>query len=280
MRHLASSRGSAMLALMAAACVSLVLPAAAERAEVKPRRLALEGEPVRSVLWVGNSFFFFNNGIHRYVTGLASAAGRDNRIRNTIVSIGGSGIDWHDLDGYLKPGSKMGWYSFEGENEIRFNKPGRQYDTVVIMDCSQCPIHPELKAIFHEYAAKDARIARQHGVRPVFFMSWAYKDAPEMTAQLSEAYTTEGNANDALVIPAGPAFARAIAQRPELELYQPDKRHPTLAGTYLAACASYAALSGRSPVGNTYTGGLAPELARFLQGVAWEAVQEYYGTAK
>ena len=34
------------------------------------------------------------------------------------------------------------------------------------MDCSQCPVHPQLKGIFHEYAKKDADIARSHGARP------------------------------------------------------------------------------------------------------------------
>jgi hypothetical protein len=258
----------------------LALFVLAVQAQTTPARPDLGAAPPRSILWVGNSFFFFNNGIHRYVGGLANAAGRENRLRNVLVTIGGSGIDWHDLDGYLKPGSKMGWYSFEGDNEIVFNKPGQQFDTVVIMDCSQCPIHPQLSGIFHEYAKKDAEIARKYGVRPVFFMSWAYKDAPEMTAKLSEAYTAEANADDALVIPAGLAFAKAIAKRPALELYQPDKRHPTLAGTYLAACTSYAALTGKSPVGNTYTGGLDRELAQFLQAVAWETVQDYYASAR
>ena len=96
-----------------------------------------------------------------------------------------------------------------------------------------------------------------------------------MTAQLAEQYTRAGKANQAKVIPAGLAFARAIAQRPLLELYQPDKRHPTLAGSYLAACTTYAALHGKSPEGNRFTAGLAPELAAFLQTVAWQTVQAY-----
>jgi hypothetical protein len=68
-----------------------------------------------------------------------------------------------------------------------------------------------------------------------------------------------------------------VAKRPSLELYQPDKRHPTLAGTYLAACTSFAAIQKKSPVGNSYVGGLDPELAAFLQGVAAETVREYFG---
>ena len=98
-----------------------------------------------------------------------------------------------------------------------------------------------------------------------------------MTAQLAEQYTIAGNNNDVLVIPAGLAFAKAIAKRRDLELYQPDKRHPTLIGTYLAACTTYAALYKKSPVGNTYTAGIDPATAGFLQEMALETVQEYFG---
>jgi hypothetical protein len=77
-------------------------------------------------------------------------------------------------------------------------------------------------------------------------MSWAYADKPEMTAKLAEAYTVAGNANIALVIPAGLAFARVVKERPDLVLYQPDNRHPTLIGTYLATSTVYSALLHRA----------------------------------
>jgi hypothetical protein len=115
-----------------------------------------------------------------------------------------------------------------------------------------------------------------NGARPIFFMTWAYKDRPEMTPQLAEEYTIAGNDNDALVIPAGLAFAKAIAKRPDLELYQSDKRHPTLLGTYLAACTSYAAIYKKSPVGNPYTAGLDQAIAGFLQTIAEETVRDYF----
>jgi hypothetical protein len=108
-------------------------------------------------------------------------------------------------------------------------------------------------------------------------MTWAYSDRPEMTAQLAEQYTIAGNKNDALVIPAGLAFARALSKDPKIILYNADKRHPSLLGTYLSACTIYASLYKKSPVGNLYTGGIDAKTARFLQEIAWETVREYFG---
>ena len=259
-------------------CVSLLCVwavATTAQAQTKPKRTDLGNDAARVFLWVGNSFFYYNNSMHGHFGALAAAADAKSGYRSVSLTISGSGLDWHDIESYLRPNG-IGRYSFIANNEIRFNGAGRQFDGVIMMDCSQCPIHPQLKPVFHEFVKKDAEIVVKNGARPVLFMSWAYKDKPEMTAQLAEQYTVAGNANDALVIPAGLAFARAIEGRPELELYQADKRHPTLAGTYLAACTTWAALSKKSPVGNSYTAGLAPELAAYLQKAAWDAVQAYY----
>jgi hypothetical protein len=158
---------------------------------------------------------------------------------------------------------------------VTFNKIDRLFDVAVLMDCSQCPVHPDLKGIFVEYAKRHADTVRRHGARPVFFMSWAYQDKPEMTRELAEAYTRAGNDNDALVIPAGLAFARVVKDHPGINLYMPDKRHPSLAGSYLAAVTTYAALFNKSPVGASYAAGLEPPVARVLQEAAWETVREY-----
>jgi len=244
-------------------------------AQSRPKRVDLGGEG-NSFLWVGNSFFYYNNSMHGHVSRLAQGLTPAVSVRGVSLTISGSGADWHDIASYLKP-DLIGRYSFVGDNEIRFNKPGRQFDGVIMMDCSQCPIHPQLKSVFAETMKKHSQTVAAYGARPILFMSWAYKDKPEMTAQLAEAYTAAGNANDALVIPAGLAFASAIAKRPALELYVPDKRHPSLAGTYLAAATVFASLTKKSPVGSTYTAGLDAELAKFLQSIAWETVQAYYG---
>jgi hypothetical protein len=148
---------------------------------------------------------------------------------------------------------------------------------VIMQDCSQCPIHPRLKSQFHETARKDSQLVTKHGAKPVLFMTWAYGNRPEMTAQLAEEYTRAGNESRALVVPAGLAFAASIAKDPSIDLYESDKRHPSVAGSYLAACTVLGAVYGKSPVGNSYRGGLDPKTAAFLQTVAAETVRQYFG---
>ena len=231
--------------------------------------------PPKTALWVGNSFFYYNNSMHGHVGQLLAAAHPDERgYRQTSATISGSGLNWADLEAHFKPGG-VGSYSFDRNNNVVFNTFDKPFDVVIMMDCSQCPIHPELSKLFYETTAKDSEIARRHGAEPVFFMSWAYADKPEMTEQLAAAYVKAGAANHARVIPAGYAFARSIARRSDVQLYVADKRHPTVAGTYLAACTVLATVYGVSPVGNAYTAGLPADVAAHLQATAWETVQSF-----
>ena len=247
-------------------------------AQTKPAVTSLGPDFPKTTIFIGNSFFYYNNSMHSHVLAMQRVADPANKAayRSTSVTISGSGLDWHDVESYFRP-KAIGSYSFDEQNNLVFNKLDKLFDAAIMMDCSQCPIDPTLKSVFTEYTKKDSEIVRAKGTTPVFFMSWAYADKPEMTAQLAEAYTVAGNANNALVIPAGLAFAKAISKQPELNLYAIDKRHPSAAGTYLASCVVFAALTGRSPVGNSYLANIDAPTAAFLQNVAWETVQEYYG---
>jgi hypothetical protein len=98
-----------------------------------------------------------------------------------------------------------------------------------------------------------------------------------MTAQLAEQYTLAGNANGALVIPAGLAFAKAIAKRSDIALYVADKRHPSARGASPAAATTYAALYGKAPAGGPHPATVDAATAKFLQEVACKTVQKYFG---
>lgn len=229
---------------------------------------------IKSLLWVGNSFFYYNNSMHGHVTQLMTASGAKG-LRATSATISGSGINWHDVEAHFKPGG-VASYSFVGDNEVKFNTFDKPFDGVMMMDCSQCPVHPKLQPIFYEYVSKHSATARKYGAAPILFMSWAYQDKPEMTAQLAAEYVNAGKQNNALVVPAGLAFANAIAARPDLNLYVADKRHPSLMGTYLAACTVVASVYKANPKGLKYTAGLPADVATFLQNVAWDTAQAFH----
>lgn len=234
--------------------------------------------PPRSILYVGNSFMYYNNSLHNMTSRIARESANPGAAqhRATSLTISGSGIDWHDLESYLRPDG-LGRYSFVGDNEVRFNPPGRQYDSVLLMDCSQCPVHPTLAKIFFEYARKHSATARAKGVEPMFLMTWAYADKPDMTQGLADAYTEAGRQNNAHVVPAGLAFAASMTKRPDVNLYVSDKRHPSLAGSYLAAATMVASIWNVTPVGSKFTAGLPADVARHLQEVAWETARKYHG---
>jgi hypothetical protein len=258
----------------------LLIAAGAAQAQTRPT-VAQTGGGAKSFLFVGNSFFYYNNSMHSVFLRFVREADSANaaQYRATSATISGSGLNWHDMEAYLKPGGGMASYSFVGDNEVEFNTFDRPFDVVIMNDCSQCPIHPKLAGLFHDYVRKHGDTAKRFGAAPVLFMTWAYADKPDMTQLLAEQYVRAGNDNGMLVIPAGLAFAKALQRKPDLALYASDKRHPSPAGTYLGAATAYASLFRRSPERMPVSmPGVDAETATLLRAVAWETVTDFHGS--
>ncbi len=122
---------------------------------------------------------------------------------------------------------------------------------------------------------------RAIGARPILFETWGHRDgSPEdglpdfatMEAALEQGYDQVASDVGAQVAPVGVAWRTARLVAPQIDLWQPDGSHPTMAGTYLAACVIYATIFGRSPVGLGYDAGLGADTAHVLQSVAAQTV--------
>jgi PKD repeat protein len=70
------------------------------------------------------------------------------------------------------------------------------------------------------------------------------------------------------VAPVGVAWKYIIDNHPTINLYSADGSHPSLEGTYLAACTFYASVYRKNSTGATYTAGLNPTVAGILQSAA------------
>lgn len=218
-------------------------------------------DPPQHVLLVGNSFYYYNRSLHNHLRDLVSAANPETQKSYTFRSLTVSGARLGDMQGAL-------------EEQLK----SRKWDIVILQGHSTEPIESDKVRSegFRAAARRADKAVQDAGAKSAFFMTWAQQDKPEMTRALADGYTGIANEVGALVIPVGLAFERSLKARPDLVLHYRDKVHPSLAGTYLAACTFYAALYRKSPAGLGYISELDPETAKFLQGVAWETVKAFY----
>jgi hypothetical protein len=122
---------------------------------------------------------------------------------------------------------------------------------------------------------------RQAQARPLLYLTWGrqrglpeqgFADFDSMQAQLTLAYTQIAQEMRIEVAPVGEAWKAALGLDPSVALWQENGSHPTVAGTYLAACVFYAALYQTSPEGLDFTAGLSKGQAQALQTAAARTV--------
>ena len=203
----------------------------------------------RNVLFVGNSFTA-RNDLPGLIEALTAAGGKP--FRHQLVQAGGASLRAH-------------WNAGHATKMIE----GGGFDAVVLQEQSTLPV--KNAARMHDNVRLFDGVIRAAGAATVLYMTWARRDNPESQAAITEAYTEIGQELGATVVPVGTAWARlpAVGGRPVL--YDRDGSHPTVAGSYLAACVFYGTLLDESPVGNgAPVAGLDEEDRALLQKTAWE----------
>jgi hypothetical protein len=201
-----------------------------------------------NVLFIGNSFTARNN-----LPGLVAqlAAADERQLDHQLISAGGASLRMHWNKG-LAP---------------RVIERGGKFDYVVLQEQSTLPVKNAKR--FHENVRLFDPVIKQSGAKMALYLTWARRHAPESQEAITRAYTTIAEEIGATLIPAGVAWQAFLRAHDQPVLHDKDQSHPTLAGSYLAACVAYAALFGRSPVGNTaQIKGLAPEERDLLQRAA------------
>ncbi|MAR94433.1 MAG: hypothetical protein CMA45_05115 [Euryarchaeota archaeon] len=182
--------------------------------------------------------------------------------------------------------------------------PNIDWDYVILQDQSQIPSLPTTDANWQ--ASKDGAVnisteVEAEGSETVLFMTWGRRSGESgiqwhqynnlnhnytvMQSRLAEGYTLYAEnisaaGNTAWIAPVGLAFKHIhdaveangvnASQSGNMfyELYDPDGSHPSLSGSYLAACVLYASMTGESPVGSNDTVSLSASLKLDLQQAA------------
>lgn len=216
----------------------------------------------------------------------------------SVLFIGNSYVYSNDLPGKLSQlalslGKKVtvdskvnGGYKFENHvnDPMTFTKlHAKSWDVVVLQGQSQEPSFPDsqvnTQTIPFAKRLADSVYANNVCGNVMYFMTWGRKNGDaqwsgintfeKMNSRLYNAYMRMADSsNHAMVSPVGAVWAYVRANHPSIELYVPDESHPSVAGTYLAACTFYTSLFQRSAIGATYYGGLDAATAGILQNAA------------
>jgi hypothetical protein len=220
----------------------------------------------KSLLFVGNSHIFSNN-FPTLFHDLAYAGGHDVYVDQSTV--GGATLSYHS--GYQPTLDLI---------------QERDWTYVVMQEHSLFPVidHWRDTSFFPKATLLDSIITAS-GSNTAFMMTWGREDAAgpycvqsycsrefddffDMQSDISAAYESIAAELGAMVAPVGRAWANALSENSSLPLWSYDGYHPSLEGSYLAACVFYVRVFHESPQDLPFYGGLFPPDAMFYQRIA------------
>ena len=233
---------------------------------------AAEADSIR-ILFIGNSYTYYNDMPEMLKKLAAGASGKERRkVSYEAFTPGGCTLQKH----------------LKNEELVKALKYGK-WDYVVVQEQSVAPsVHSrDVAKETYPYAKQICRLAREgnRDVKLIFYMTWGHKDGSNtpvdgyplinsykgMQQRLISSYLEMTYDNNAWCAPVGMAWQQVRQERPNLSLYKPDRFHPSLVGSYLAANVIYSAIV-QSAYQSKYLGGLDPELAEYIQQVGQHSV--------
>lgn len=226
-------------------------------------------DEAKKILFIGNSYTEVND-LPSLVQRVTESAGQ--RMTFGVNAPGGCTFQQHCTNQSMTLIQQGGW------------------DVVVLQEQSQLPSFPDgqVQSECLPYAAQLAEAVYQYNPdgEAMFYMTWGRKYGDERNAQyfpvlgtyegmdsmLYVRYMMMARDNDASVCPVGRVWRNLRNNYPDIELYQPDNSHPSMAGSYAAACAFYTMIFHRSPLEITFVPDIQESEASTIRNAVKEVV--------
>lgn len=230
--------------------------------------VALAAHGQTSVLFIGNSYTGSNN--------------LPNTFRQVALSLG----DTVTVASSAPGGYTLQQHAAHAPTLDAIN--AQPWDFVVLQEQSQLGAFP-VEMTTTELGAQQLVAAIEQNwecTYPVFYMTWGRENGDAqncasfpfmctyagMQQALHNNYVYFATMNDAYVSPVGAAWKQVRDLHPEIDLYVADGSHPSVAGTYLAACVFYCTLYQEPCVEATFNSSLDAGTAAILRGIASSTV--------
>ncbi len=224
------------------------------------------------VLFIGNSYTDVNN-LPQLIASLAESAG-----------------DTLEFSANLPGGSTFHNHLNNSATTALIRQGG--WDYVVLQGQSQEPSFPDGQ-FYNEtypYAQQLCDMIAQYNpdAKTVFYMTWGRKNGDQgncpyfpplctyegMDSLLFLRYMTMAADFGAEVSPVGALWHYLRDHSSEIELYASDGSHPSLAGSYAAACSFYTVFFRKNPSEISYNPGIAEEAAETIRNAASKVVYD------
>lgn len=231
----------------------------------------LRAQQSKRVFFVGNSYTSVND-LPRLVADIAQSM--DDELVYASNTPGSCTFELHCSNASMDKICQGGW------------------DFVVLQEQSQLPAFPieMVEEMVYPFAKRlvDSIYAFNPEGEAMFYMTWGRKNGDTeygsmypmmstyegMDSLLYARYMYMAEANDASVCPVSRVWHYLRDNHNEIELYMPDGSHPSMAGSYAAACAFYTMMFGRDPDSITYEAGLSPKTAHLIRSAVHDVVYD------
>ncbi len=229
----------------------------------------LDKSKTYKILFIGNSYTYYNNMPARYFGELMKAAGYKVKIMS--LTKGG----W-TLSGSANSQDELG-------KQVDMALTHQKFDFVILQEQSMTPA-VNMGSFYGGVRRLNKKIRESGGI-PVLYATWGRKQgsgdltatgltAETMTWKLAAAYEHMGQTHDIPVAHVGLAFWDIVQNDRRITLHDPDMSHPNAAGSYLAALTIFARITGIDPTTVDYEGGVGSNIEPILKEAARKAVFE------
>jgi len=234
------------------------------------KNLGVRAQAPRRVLFVGNSYLYYNDSLHNHVRRILEELQpvEPKKLIFKSATIGGAQLSHHPIAWHLD------------HKNLGVAQP---FEAVILQGGSAEVLNPKREQAFQETVDRFCRLIREAGGEPLLYMTHAYV-APHKNVEegqidrIEAAYVRAGQRNGVRVIPVGRAFDRAYRELPGIRLHESfDGSHPNLNGTYLASLVVYLTLYGGDLKASNYDyfGELAPSVGKALRDIAESVVLRF-----
>lgn len=231
--------------------------------EAKPADGSESGDEMVRVLFLGNSLMYYNDMPGKFQA-MAQAAGKQvsvdsvtqgsatmGHFADRTTSVGATTYtkltkeEWDYV--IIEPSRRITWYENTVlETEISAAKALNELANAAGAQVLIYSVWGNSDGALTVYEATSASESRQLQTETVTYQA-------HTSFMRSVAEKVSGAIGGAAIIDTGYAFENAMATNPEINLYAADLRHPSLEGSYLAACTIFSTMFGESTSGNSFT---------------------------